>query len=373
MKLVWTGTFEPDFSRNKKLARLLRLAEAEVVVVREGLWGDDRIELASNGRWRVALQALLAYPRLLFRLLAMAPPDLYLVSYPGWFDLPVVRLVAMIKRRPIVFDPFISLYDTMISDRQLHSGASLSARLARIMDRWSLRWADLVLADTAPQLELYEKLAHGLRNEGAVLPVGADDQVFLPRPEVAVESANVLFYGTLVPLQGVATIVEAAALMAADEVHTVIIGEGQDFPAMEAAIGRTGAPVEHHGLVPLEQLPGFVARSTVCLGIFGDSEKAGRVVPHKLYECLAMGRPVVTREGPAIRSLFEEGEVVTVPAADPGALADAIRALILDPELREQLARSGHAAYLQRFHEEPLARLLRVVLDTVVERDRQRR
>jgi glycosyltransferase involved in cell wall biosynthesis len=322
---------------------------------------------------RVALRALLVYPRLLFRLLATARPDLYLVSYPGWFDLPVVRLVASIKRRPVVFDPFISLYDTMISDRQLHSGKSMSARLARTMDRWSLRMADLVVADTVPQLELYENLAHGLRNEGAVLPVGADDHIFLPRQEVAVEPATVLFYGTLVPLQGVATIVETAALMAPDDVHTVIIGDGQDRPAMEAAIERSGAPVEHHGLMPLEELPGYVARATVCLGIFGDSEKAGRVVPHKLYECLAMGRPVVTRDGPAIRSLFDEGEVVMIPSGDPGALADAIRSLIHDPELREQVARSGHAAYLQRFHEKPLARLFSVALDTAVERGRQRR
>lgn len=370
MKLVWTGTFEPDFSRNQKLARLLGLAEAEVVVVREDLWRGDRIELASNGRLRVAARALLVYPRLLFRLLALPRPDVYLVSYPGWFDLPVVRLVASIKRRPVVFDPFLSLYDTMISDRQLHSGKSMSARLARTLDRWSLRLADLVLADTAPQLELYEKLSRGLRNEGAVLPVGADDHIFLPRQEVTVEPATVLFYGTLVPLQGVTTIVETAALMAPDEIHTVIIGDGQDRPRMEAAIERTGAHVERLGLIPLEELPGHVARSTICLGIFGDSEKAGRVVPHKLYECLAMGRPVVTRDSPAIRSLFKEGDVVTVPAADPAALAEAVRSLIHDPELREQVARSGHAAYLQRFHEEPLAHLFSVALDSVLNRGR---
>jgi glycosyltransferase involved in cell wall biosynthesis len=371
MKLIWAGTFEPDFSRNRKLARLLELAGIQVTVVREQLWADDRIELASKGRLRVVLRAFLRYPRLLFRLLTLARPDIYLVSYPGWFDVPVVRLVASIKRRPVVFDPFISLFDTMISDRQLHSENSMSGRLARTMDRWSLRMADHVFADTAPQLELYEKLAHGLRNEGAVVPVGADDHIFLPRHEVAVEPATILFYGTLAPLQGVATIVEAAALMEPDEMHTVIIGDGQDLPAMQAAIERTGAPVEHHGLIPLDELPAYVARSTICLGIFGDSEKAGRVVPHKLYECLAIGRPVVTRDSPGIRSLFKEGDVVLVPAADPAALTVAVRSLINDPERREQVARSGHEAYLRNFHEAPLARLLSAALHAAVERSSQ--
>jgi glycosyltransferase involved in cell wall biosynthesis len=80
-----------------------------------------------------------------------------------------------------------------------------------------------------------------------------------------------------------------------------------------------------------------------------------------------MGRPVITRDGPAIRSLFEQGEVVMVPAADPGALADAVRSLINDPERREQVARSGHDAYLRDFHEVPLARLLSAALHAVVE------
>jgi glycosyltransferase involved in cell wall biosynthesis len=137
---------------------------------------------------------------------------------------------------------------------------------------------------------------------------------------------------------------------------------------MEAAIERSGALIEHLGLVPLEELPAHVARSTICLGVFGDSQKAGRVVPHKLYECLAMGRPVVTRDGPGIRSLFEEGDVVLVPAADPVALADAIRSLINDPERREQVARSGHDAYLRHFHEVPLARLLSAALHAAIER-----
>ena len=68
MKVVWAGTFEPEFSRNRKLARLLQLAGIQTVVVREQMWGDDRIELASRGRVRVALRGLLRYPRLLFRL-----------------------------------------------------------------------------------------------------------------------------------------------------------------------------------------------------------------------------------------------------------------------------------------------------------------
>ncbi len=358
MRITWAGTFEPDFSRNRKLSRLLDLSEVEVTVVRERLWGGDRVGLASGGWARAGLASLVRFPVLLFRLLFSKRPDLYLVSYPGWFDMPIVRLAAQIKRRRVVFDPFISLYDTMISDRRLHSERSFPARVASTFDRMSLRLADHVLADTPAHLELFDTIASGVGQRGTILPLGADDAIFNPMTEVEVDQRLVTFHGTFVPLQGLATIVEAVALLESEGVRTVIIGDGQDRPSLEEAMERTGAVIELTGLLPLDELPAHLARSAVCLGIFGDSDKAGRVVPHKLFECLALGRPVVTRDGPAIRSMFEEGEVVTVPPGDPVALAGAIRSLIHDPERREQIAAAGLAAYRKRFHDVALARLL---------------
>jgi len=367
VRLVWAGTFEPGFSRNRKLARLLDLCGVDTVVVREDVWGDDRVGLASKPGIRVFLRAVFRYPKLLVRLLAMKRPDVYLVSYPGWFDVPVVRLVAAIKRRPLVFDPFISLYDTMVSDRGLQSERSLRGRLAAFADRASLRMADLVIADTEPHLQLYDGLANGLRRAGVVVPVGADDQVFRPSTGRQMDQPNVLFYGTLVPLQGVETVVEAAALLEVDGVRTVVIGDGQDRSGLDNAIARTGASIQRHGMIPLEDLPAHIAAATVCLGIFGVSDKAGRVVPHKLFECLAMGKPVITRDSAAIRTLFEDGEVATIPAGDHVALAAEVRSLIDDPVRRERIAAAGSAAYRERFHEQPLARLLDVALRSVVE------
>lgn len=362
IRVTWTGTFEPDFWRNRKLARLLDLCAIQPLVVREQVWGPDRIALATGSRWRLVLLALVKYPRLLVRLAISSAPDLYLVSYPGWFDVPLVRLVAWFKRRPVVFDPFISLHDTMIGDRRLHSRRSLPALVAWHVDRWSLRLADFVVADTPANLDFYNALAAGTRSKGFVVAVGSQDDVFTPLTHVEVDPRLVIFHGSLVPLQGVVTIAQAAALLEREGVRVEIIGDGQDRPALEAEIRRSGVSVELPGFVPLDQLPERLARAAVCLGIFGDSEKANRVVPHKLYDCLAMGRPVITRESEAVRSLFEEGELVTVPPADPESLAAAIRALIEDPGRRETVADAGYAAYRERFHENRLAEALCVAL-----------
>jgi glycosyltransferase involved in cell wall biosynthesis len=366
MRVVWAGTFDPEFSRNKKLTKLLGLAQIDVETVREDLWSGDRVTLAGKPTPQILLRAVVRYPRLLFRLLRAGRPDVYLVSYPGWFDMPLLRIVASLKRRPIVFDPFLSLHDTMIADRGLHTRGSLMARAASLFDRWSLRMADTVIADTAPQLDFYRRVAGKALSDGSVLPVGADDDLFAARPEIAAEPRRVLYYGNYIPLHGVATIVEAATLLQPDEIELTMIGDGPDQHLVAETVRTACLRVDRHGTVPLDELPAHVARASICLGVFGASDKAGRVIPHKVYEAIAMRKPVVTREGPAVAATFREGDVVTVPPQDPGALADAIRGLLADPMRRDSVADAGYETYQLKFAEPRLSADLLEILQAAV-------
>ncbi|HKX75987.1 MAG TPA: glycosyltransferase [Acidimicrobiia bacterium] len=359
--MIWAGTFEPSFSRNQRLARLLELAGAEVVEVRVRLWDDDRIGVVLGGKLRTAARAALVYPRLLWRLWRLPPPDLYLVSYPGWFDMPAVAAVARLKRRPVVFDPFFLLYETTVEDRALVRPGSLFARLVGWVDRLALRLAEGVIADTSSHLDYYRQFSGGRLRRGTVLEVGADDAVF--RPASTTASEGVLFYGTFVPLQGVEVIVNAAHLL--PQVEFKLIGSGQDRGRIEEDIRTLGITnVTLVDSIPLDHLPAHIAESAVCLGIFGTSAKAGRVIPHKLFECLAVGRPVVTRASPAVAESFSEDELVTVAPGDPEALAQAISGLLVDTNKRERIAAAGARAYQERFQERVLSRHLAEALAT---------
>ena len=65
----------------------------------------------------------------------------------------------------------------------------------------------------------------------------------------------------------------------------------------------------------------YDAGADLCLGVFGATPKAARVVPHKVYTALAAGRPVLTADTPAVRELLRPGEEVwTMPPGDPDAL-----------------------------------------------------
>lgn len=367
MRICWTGTFVPGFERNKRLREYLEAAEVDVNEIRVTLWPDDRVAAFGQARLRTALRMLVVYPVLFLRILIAPAPDVYLVSYPGWFDVPVVKTAALLKRRPVVFDIFISLCDTAVADRRLVEHSSVVARVARFVDRLSIRWSDRVLVDCPPHARFLSDLAGVAGDRFGIVYVGADETVFTMSDEaVAQDEDTVLFYGTYVPLQGVEWIVRAATLVP-DGVRFRLIGRGQARDSVDRLAERLGVDnVDFIDFMTPQELAGELRMATLCLGIFGTSDKANRVVPHKVYEALACGRPVLTSATDAVAEVFDGGEVATCRPGDPEALAAAIASLLGDRERRALLARAGFSRFEKDFGRVAQGERLRRELDEAV-------
>ncbi|MFN3429131.1 MAG: glycosyltransferase, partial [Candidatus Sericytochromatia bacterium] len=245
--------------------------------------------------------------------------------------------------KPLLFDPFLSMWDTAVGDRKLYAPKSDKAWGIQALDWVALHSADGVLADTPAMADFYAMISGLPKQRFTVVPVGADEAVFMPVPE-APEADEVLFYGRMIPLHGVATIVEAARRL--PEVSFHLVGEGQvDVDSLMADLPN----VRRTRSLPYAELPGAIARAALCLGIFSGGDKAKRVVPHKVYEAAAMGKAILTADTPAIREAFPEGALALVPAADPEALAEAIRSLLADPEARRRLGAHAQARFEEAF------------------------
>jgi glycosyltransferase involved in cell wall biosynthesis len=349
MRVCWAGTFEPSFERNKRLREYLEAAKIDYREVRIDLWPKDRVSAFTEGRLRVILRMLVAYPVLLVRLMLQPKPHLYLVSYPGWFDVPVVKLVALIKRRPIVFDVFISLFDTAISDRALASTESIGARLARYIDRLSMRLADRIISDCPAHARFQADLAGIPLDQFGIVYLGADESVFHPIVDVEVDDDLIVFYGTFVPLQGIEWIVRAAALLKERGYRFRLIGSGQDRDrVLRLADSVSVSNVEFVDFLPQADLVRELAGAALCLGVFGTSDKADRVIPHKVFEGLACGRPILTGRTAAVTGVLTR-EVAVCRRGDPAAIADAITGLMEDEDLRLELGSNGRARFERDF------------------------
>jgi glycosyltransferase involved in cell wall biosynthesis len=139
---------------------------------------------------------------------------------------------------------------------------------------------------------------------------------------------SVLFYGQFIPLHGIGTIIKAAQLLEHEYIQWMIIGKGQEESRVRELVDLH--PLEHLNWipwVPYRELVYWIDHADVCLGIFGDSDKASRVIPNKVFQIIAMGKPLITRDSPAIRELLAPNMpgIYLIPPANAGALVAAIR------------------------------------------------
>jgi glycosyltransferase involved in cell wall biosynthesis len=246
----------------------------------------------------------------------------------------------------------ISFSDTLAGDRG-RVGRFTGACLAGV-DRVALRAADAVIADTVANAEWLAARFNVPFGDIVVVPVGAEPDRFPPSAPPP-DPVHALFYGKLAPLHGVETILAASRISGTPPIR--VIGEGQLDAWLVAELARDPRPqVEHTPWVPYAELGAEVAAAGICLGVFGTSDKADRVVPNKVYQAMAAGRPVVTANTAGIRSAITDGvEGLLVPAGDAPALAGALTQLAADPELRARLGVAGRARFEEIGHPERVA------------------
>ncbi|GAA4709241.1 glycosyltransferase [Sphingomonas lutea] len=329
--MAW-GTADRDKPRNRILLDALRDADFELQEVHADVWAGvaDKSRLGRAARLARYLRLVLVYPKLLIQFLLAPRPDALVVGYPAQLDVSMLWPAAKLRRVPILMDLFISIYDTTVHDRALTRPGSLKARLLWGMEWLACRAADRVIIDTAAHARYVEELFDLPAGSVGHVAVGAEIAKFerLPRRAKA-GRPRLLFYGQLIPLHGIETILAAACSDRGQAFDWTIIGDGQDASKVAAALGPSG-PRHVHWIkwVPYAELPHWIAQSDICLGIFGTSRKAASVVPNKVFQCLASGRHVVTRASLALAELPADAGLTMVEPGSPDRLLDGIEAAL---------------------------------------------
>jgi glycosyltransferase involved in cell wall biosynthesis len=345
------GAWDPVYPRNRILRAGLTHAGYTVVEARVGA---ARV-------WRRWPALVAAWSRVAQR------TDLVLV--PEFRHKDVLLAALLRARRPLVFDPLVSRWDTLVEDWRLHAPGSGQARWNRAIDRWTFRAADVLLCDTWAHGELFVQLGAERSRLRRVL-VGAEPEFFAVPPPPAEGPVRISYIGGFLPLHGVPTLLEAVALLEArgsslPAFVLQLVGDGIEYNrAREFAARARLQRVEFTGRLAYADAPRVLEPSHVALGAFGTGEKPGRVIPHKLWQGLAAGRAVVTGDGDGPREVFEDGvHLILVPRGDPAALAGALARLIASRELRERLGAAGQARARELGSPEAIGRQLGQALE----------
>lgn len=299
-------------------------------------------------------------------------PD-YDICFAGFYGQPLAIALSILQRKPIILDAYISTYDTLCEERRRFRPRSLGGYLARWLDHYSLQVAARVITDTRIHASYFKDIFNIPEGKFLTVYVGCDEALFYPREAVSVateEHFEVFYYGAFLPLQGIEVIVQAAALLRdRPEIHFTIGGDGMRRPAIERMISDLGLTnISLVGWISLEQLPRFIARASLCLGgHFSTVPKARRVISTKTFQFIAMRKPTIVGDNPAIRELFVPGEnIFAIPMGDPIALAEAIRNLADDSALRHRLASGGYEVFQQRLTTRVIADQLASAIEEVL-------
>ncbi len=255
---------------------------------------------------------------------------------------------------PVVYDVRSFLEATWTGDRA-RSQTGEHYELRRVKELACMTDADLVLTIADSMRD--DLIGRGVdANRIVIVPNAVDPAEFVPRPpdadlrrELGLDGRFVLGYvSNLSSREGVDILLEAVALLARSrpEVACLVVGDGPEIDALRRQADRLGLTeaVCITGAVPHEAIQRYYSLIDLFVIPRRDDEAARSVTPLKPFEAMAMARPLLVADLPALREVVAPDERgLTFRPEDPADLAAAAARLIDDPARREHIGAAGRA------------------------------
>lgn len=233
-----------------------------------------------------------------------------------------------LREKFVIVDFFISVYDTLVWDRKIFKDKGVAAKLSHWIDSITLKRADYVITDTNADADFFIKEFAGDNIKFETLYLEADPSIYYPRKQhKRTDLANkfvVLYFGSILPLQGVDIVLDAVRLLKNQEsIFFQIIG-----PISDNYNKPIQDNVEYIDWLSQDKLAEYIANADLCLaGHFnGEIDKAKRTIPGKAYIYEAMAKTMILGENEANKELFqkENRKIHYVQMGNKKALADKI-------------------------------------------------
>ena len=286
--------------------------------------------------------------------------DVIVATSPQFFTAWAGSVLATIKRRPWVFE-VRDLWPASI----VATGAMRNGFAIRLLERLELdlyRSADLIV----PVTSAFERnlIARGIPGDGiCVVPNGVNTEEWNSKGGVADRSNSepfkVGYLGTMGLAHGLEVLLEAASLLAEEDVQFEITGDGaaRDWLISFAEV-RELTNVTFHDPSGREQVPARLQAFHAAVIPLRATKTFTEVIPSKIFETAAAGVPILLGvRGEAQRLVERYRAGIAFEPENPQELAAAIRRLKLDPSLSRRLAEGG-AELARDFDRRVLARTM---------------
>ena len=299
----------------------------------------SRFERLSR-RWKVADIA------------ARVSADLYHVHEPDLLS-PVLNRVG---DKPVIYDVHESYLDLLGHRSWIPAPVRpLAQALWQRSEAKSVRKCRAIVAVAEPIAERYSKLHERVEIIRNFPDLSRDE--FNGVPPHDREPACVLA-GTLNADRNLANMVLAIGLLRRRNVSIALwLAGGWDSPEYERAIQKLAAEegvsdqVRYSGILSHKDAVALESRASIGMATVLPTGNFLKTLLIKLFECMALGLPVIYSNFPLFQQYVREyGVGVAVDPEKPEQIADALEYLVKNPQIAQQMGKMGKRAVMERYN-----------------------
>ena len=275
--------------------------------------------------------------------------DLVVSTSPQFFSGAAGYGVSRLKRKPWVLEIRDLWPESIIAVGALRNRRIIG--LLEAIETFLYRHADHVVALT----EAFKRhiAARGVPKKNiSVITNGADLTRFSPQARNndfrsshgLTEKCILSYVGTHGMAHGLDTVLRAAErLRNREDILFLLVGDGAERERLLAEKETMGLDnVLMLAQQPKENMPGIIGASDACMVLLKDTSLFRTVIPSKIFEDMAMARPIVMGVKGESREIVEKGRcgLCIDPENDRQLAAAAVR-IADEPDLGERLGRDG--------------------------------
>jgi len=216
--------------------------------------------------------------------------------------------------------------------------------IGKVIEGKNIRNADLVIAINEGLREYTLRMGAD-PDKTLVIRAGIDPQRYDPgiesrviREEYGIEKDDVVlfFMGWLYHFSGLKEVAIELSKVRDKNIKLLIVGDGDAFNDIQRIREEYGVQIILAGKQPYENIPKFIASSDICLLPAYNNKVMRDIVPIKMYEYMAMGKPVITTKLPGIMKEFGEDNGVVYVDEPEDSVGKAIE-LVEDGSVLKEL------------------------------------
>jgi glycosyltransferase involved in cell wall biosynthesis len=243
---------------------------------------------------------------------------------------------------------------------------SRGVRVMRLLEKWSIAWADLVLTVNVACMRIFTSRSCHTDKIGVVMN-SPDEQIFgFREPQLRTSPTGatagrfvIMYHGSLVERNGVDLAVEALARVRSKIPGAELRIYGRKTPFLERVIGEAQDKgladcVHYLGPRSLEELVGEIEDCD--LGVIPNHRSAFAEIntPTRIFEYLAGGKPVIAPRAAGICDYFDDGALFFFELGNAEELAERIEYVYSHPGEAVETVRRGQEVYQE--HRWPVER-----------------